>query len=265
MSRQSPLTYSPLTTHAATILASMSSTTSGDSQFHTTQWSLIVAAAGQEGEASKAALADLCQAYWYPLYAFLRRRGNDAEDARDLTQGFFATLLEKGYLADADPERGRFRSFLLTAVARFASKEHERATAKKRGGGRSILPIDFGEGEARYQREPADNWTPERIFERRWALTLLDRTLARLRQEHAAADKLDHFEALKVFLTGEAGAPPLRQVAEQLEMTEGAVKVAVHRLRQKYRELLRAEISQTVAAQEDVDNELSLLLTALRS
>src|SRR5262249_34862281 len=162
-------------------------------------------------------------------------------------------LLEKGYLADADPERGRFRSFLLTAVARFASKEWDKATAQKRGGGRQILSIDFRDGEQRYLREPADNCTPARIFERRWALTLLDRTLTQLRQEHEASGKLAHFEVLKIFLTGQTGAPPLRQLAEQLGITEGAVKVAVHRLREKYRELLRAEIAQTVATQEDVD------------
>ena len=236
----------------------------GDPQFHTTRWSLVAAAAGQDGEHSRTALADLCEAYWYPLYAFLRRRGNSAEDARDLTQEFFATLLEKGYLADADPDRGRFRSFLLTAVDRFAAKQHDRAAALKRGGGQRFFSIDFTDGEQRYLREPADNWTPQRIFERRWALTLLDRTLARLRQEHAASGKLAHFDALKTFLTGEAGAPSLRQVAEQLELTEGAVKVAVHRLRQKYREVLRAEIAQTVAGEEDVDSELTLLLAALR-
>jgi len=226
---------------------------------------MVVAAADQGGEAAQVALADLCQAYWYPLYAFLRRRGHSAEDAADLTQGFFAVLLEKGYLADADPERGRFRSFLLTAIGRFASKEHDRAAAQKRGGGRLILSLDFGEGEKRYQREPADNWTPERIFERRWALTLLDRTLARLRQDHEAAGKLPLFEALKGFLTAEAAPGPLRQVAEQLGMTEGAGKVAVHRLRQKYRDLLRAEIAQTLGAAEDVEDELAVLLDALRS
>ena len=247
-----------------TILIAMSSTTTGDPQFHTTHWSLIVAAAGQEGEASKTALADLCQAYWYPLYAFLRRRGNSAEDAGDLTQGFFAALLEKGYLCDADPERGRFRSFLLTAVVRFAAKEHDRAAALKRGGGHRSLSIDFEDGERRYQREPADHWTPERIFDRRWALTLLERTLASLRQDHQSAAKLDQFDALKTFLTGESGAPPLRQVAEKLGMTEGAVKVAIHRLREKYRDRLRAEIAQTIASTEDVDDELRLLLQALR-
>src|SRR5947207_7229643 len=144
------------------------STAPGDPQFHTTHWSLIAAASGNEGEATKAALADLCQAYWYPLYAFLRHRCHAAEDARDLTQGFFAALLEKGYLADADPDRGRFRSCLLTAISRFASKERDKAAAQKRGGGRAILPIDFADGERRYRNEPSDNWTPERIFERRW-------------------------------------------------------------------------------------------------
>lgn len=239
-------------------------TSAGDPQFHTTHWSLIVAAAEQQGAASQAALADLCQAYWYPTYAFIRRRGHSAEDARDLAQEFFATLLEKGYLADADPERGRFRAFLLTAVSRFVAKQREKAAAQKRGGGRRALPIDFDDGETRYQREPSHEWTAERIFARRWALTLLDRTLASLRQEHEQAGKLPQFEALKVFLTGEAGAPPLRKVAEQLGTTEGAVKVAVHRLREKYRELLRREIAQTVAAGQDVDDELRLLLAALR-
>ncbi len=242
----------------------MSTATSGDPQFHTTHWSLIVAAAEQHGAASQAALADLCQAYWYPTYAFIRRRGHSAEDARDLAQEFFATLLEKGYLADADPERGRFRAFLLTAVSRFISKQREKAAAQKRGGGRRVLPIDFDDGETRYQREPSHEWTAERIFARRWALTLLDRTLAALRQEHDEADKLPQFEALKIFLTGETGAPPLRQVAGQLGTTEGAVKVAVHRLREKYRAALRSEIAQTVATGQDVDDELRLLLAALR-
>jgi len=236
----------------------------GDSQFHTTHWSLIVQAAGKEGESSRAALADLCGAYWYPVYAFIRRRGHSAEDARDLAQEFFATLLEKGYLADADPERGRFRAFLLTAVSRFVSKQHERAAALKRGGGRRDLPLDFDIGETRYQREPSHEWTAERIFARRWALTLLDRTIAALRKEHEEAGKLPLFDALKVYLTGEAGAPPLRSVADRLGMSEGAVKVAVHRLRQKYRDALRGEIAQTVTAQEDVDDELRLLLAALR-
>lgn len=237
--------------------------TGGDPQFHTTRWSLIAAAAGAEGEATRAALAELCQAYWYPVYAFVRRRGHAADEAGDLTQAFFAALLEKEYLADADRDRGRFRAFLLTAVARFVSKERDKAAALKRGGGQRAVSFDVADGEARYQREPAHHWTAERIFERRWALTMLDRTLARLRQEHEAAGKLPLFEALKGSLTGDAGAP-LRDIAARLQMTEGAVKVAVHRLRQKYREVLREEISQTVAAAGDVDDELSQLLAALR-
>ena len=224
-------------------------TSAGDPQFHTTHWSLVVAAAGQDGTASQAALAELCQAYWYPTYAFIRRRGHSAEDAGDLAQEFFATLLEKGYLADADPERGRFRAFLLTAVSRFVAKQRDKAAAQKRGGGRQPLPIDIGEGETRYQREPSHDWTAERIFARRWALTLLDRTLSSLRQEHEASGKLPLFDALKVFLTGDSGAPPLRQLALELGMTEGAVKVAVHRLREKYRQKLRGQIAQTVATE----------------
>jgi RNA polymerase sigma-70 factor (ECF subfamily) len=241
----------------------MPASTSGDSRFQTTHWSLIAAAVSEPSEQTRAALADLCGIYWYPIYAYIRRHGRSAEDARDLTQEFFTTLLEKGYLADADRERGRFRAFLLTAVARFVGKERDKAAALKRGGGRLPLSLDFESGERRYQFEPVDDWTPERIFARRWALTLLDRTLAGLRQEHQQAGKLSLFEALKVFLTGEAG-PPLRQVAERLDMTEGAVKVAIHRLREKYRDALRAEIAQTVATPEDVDGELALLLAALR-
>jgi RNA polymerase sigma-70 factor (ECF subfamily) len=234
-----------------------------DSQFHTTHWSLIAAAADKDHEQSRAALAELCEAYWYPLYAFLRRKGNSPEDATDLVQGFFAALLEHDFLADADQNRGRFRAFLLTALWRFASKEHAKHSAKKRGGGRAKLSLDFAEAERRYRHEPADEWTAERIYERRWALIVLDRTLARLREEHAAAGKLAQFEALKGCLTGE-GAEPLRAIAERLGMTEGAVKVAVHRLRQKYRDLLRSKVAQTVAAEEDVDDELRLLLAALR-
>ncbi len=237
---------------------------SGDSQFHTTRWSLVAAAAAENPSAVEPALEELCRAYWYPIYAFIRRRGHSAEDAADLTQSFFATLLEKEYLADADQQRGRFRAFLLTAVSRFLSKQHDRAAAQKRGGGQRILAIDVVDGEARYQHEPSHDLTPQRIFERRWALTLLDRTLAGLRHEHEAAGKLALFDALKVFLTGETGTPPLRQVAAELQLTEGAVKVAVHRLRQKYRDALRSEIAQTVAGQGDVDDELGVLLAALR-
>jgi RNA polymerase sigma-70 factor (ECF subfamily) len=239
-------------------------TPTGDPEFHTTHWSLVVAAANKASDQSTTALAELCEAYWYPVYAFIRRRGHSVEDARDLTQEFFRALLERDYLASADEQRGRFRSFLLTAVSRFVAKECEKATAQKRGGRRKLLSLDFHDGESRYAREPSHDWTAERIFERRWALMLLERTLARLRREHESAGKLPLFDALKVFLTGESGMPSLRQVAEQLGITEGAAKVAVHRLRQKYRDALRGEIAQTVAAEGDVDSELTLLLATLR-
>jgi RNA polymerase sigma factor (sigma-70 family) len=233
--------------------------------FPSTHWSLIAAAGESASESAGAALAELCGLYWYPVYAFVRRRGRSVEDARDLTQDFFATLLDKGYLADADPERGRFRAFLLTAVARFIAKERDKAQAQKRGGNLRRLSLDFQEGERRYQLEPAHEWTAERIFLRRWALTLLERTLHVLRQEHAESGKLRLFEACKPCLTGDDAAPSMRSIAEELAMSEGAVKVAVHRLRQKYRELLRAEISQTVASPDEIDDELRCLAAALRS
>jgi len=241
-----------------------SATDDGRHSFPSTHWSLIAAAGDVGDEASQAALSDLCGRYWYPVYAFIRRRGQSAENARDLTQGFFATLLDKGYLASADPQRGRFRAFLLTAVAHFVSKEHDKALAQKRGGNMRRLSLDFEEGERRYRLEPVDEWTAERIFLRRWALTLLDRALAQLRQDHTDAGKLSLFDALKAYLTGEEGLPAFRRVADELGMTEGAVKVAVHRLRQKFRERLRSEIAQTVSSSGEIDEELRSLQAALR-
>ncbi len=241
-----------------------SSAFSGNPQFQTTHWSLVAAAGHGQPVEARAALEELCTAYWYPVYAFIRRRGYQPDDARDLTQEFFARLIEKDYLEAADEQRGRFRTFLLTAVTRFLANEQERAAAQKRGGGRRPISLNVSDGESRYQCEPADPWTPERIFERRWALTILDRTLARLRADHEAVGKSDHFDALKVHLMGDAGAPSLRQTAARLQMTEGAVKVAIHRLRQRYRDALREEISQTVTGADDVEQELRLLLAALR-
>ncbi|HUE71125.1 MAG TPA: sigma-70 family RNA polymerase sigma factor [Pirellulaceae bacterium] len=213
---------------------------------------------------SHSALAELCSRYWYPVYAFLRRRGSSPEDASDLTQGFFTILLEKEYLDDVDRQKGRFRTFLLTAASRFASKDYEREHAQKRGGGRKLVSLDVSEGECRYQHEPADDWTPEKIFARRWALTILDGALARLRKDHEESGRTSLFEALKTYLTGDSGAPPLAEVARRLSMTEGAVKVAVHRLRERYRQALREEIGQTVAAPADVEDELKALSAALR-
>src|SRR6516165_2558126 len=224
--------------------------------FASTRWSLVLAAGRGDAPEAQSALAALCQIYWYPLYAYVRRSGHPADEARDLTQEFFARLLEKHYLRVADPERGRFRSFVLTAFKRFLSKERQRARALKRGGGRRMLSLDFEQGESRFRLEPTTDVTPETLYERRWALTLLDRVMARLRVEFEGAGKRDDFDRLKVFLTGEAAAPSHREVAAELGTTEGAVKVAVHRLRRRFRDLVLAEIAQTVTAPEDAEEEL---------
>ncbi len=232
--------------------------------FATTHWSLVVAAAEGAPADSRNALAALCRTYWYPLYAYLRSHGHGQHDAEDLTQEFFATLLEKGYLQAVDHRRGRFRSFLLTAFKRFLAKEQERARARKRGGGRTFFSLDFPSGEERYRCEPSHDWTAERLFDRRWALTILDQVVARLGARYAASRNGHLWDQLQPYLTRTSAAPPLATVAGALGMTEGAVKVAVHRLRQRYRELLRDAVAQTVAQPEDIDDELTVLLTALR-
>ena len=236
-----------------------------NSSFTTTHWSLVLAAGKGASADAQEALAALCETYWYPLYAYVRRQGHQPDDAQDLTQEFFARLLEKHYLQSADPERGRFRSFLLTAFKRFLSKEHDRERTKRRGGGRNLLPLDFEAGEKRYSLETTHEVTAERIYEQRWALTLLDRVFVRLRDEFDQAGKQKEFNGLKVYLTGEAGTPSYQEAAADLATTEGAVRVAVHRLRRRYRDLVREEIAQTVAGPEDVDEELRHLFAALRS
>jgi RNA polymerase sigma factor (sigma-70 family) len=239
-------------------------------RFATTRWSVVLAAGGDvsatAGIPARQALAVLCQAYWYPLYAYVRRRGHLPEEAQDLTQSFFVNLLDRHTLGAADPERGRFRSFLLTALKHFLANERERISAQKRGGGRTILPLsaDFESAELRYGREPADTLTPERLYERRWALTLLDAVLSDLQAQHAASDRAKLFQHLKPYLTGDAHAPPHAQTAGELGLTEGAVQAAVHRLRRKYRELLRAHIAQTVESPEQVEDEIRDLFRAVR-
>jgi RNA polymerase sigma-70 factor (ECF subfamily) len=233
-------------------------------RFASTHWSVVLAAGGGPSTEAQEALATLCRVYWYPLYVYARRRLANAEDAQELTQEFFSQFLEKNYLQAADPERGKFRSFLLTAFQRFLSRQRERASAQKRGGGRMGMPLDFQAGERRYSLEPADPNTPETIFQRRWALTLLEQTLARLRQELARAGKEALFERLKGTLTGDDRQEPYARVAEELSMSEQAVKVAVHRLRRRYQELLREEIGQTVARTEEIEDELRDLFTAVR-
>lgn len=232
--------------------------------FHTTRWSVVTSAGGQRSPATDEALSTLCQTYWQPLYAFLRRSGRPPAEAQDLVQEFFATLLEKDYLAAADRERGRFRTFLLTLLKRFASHQRERDAALKRGGGQTVLSLDFDSAEQSCRWELADDWTPEREFERRWALTVLDRVLSRLAAEYHERGRDELFERCRVFLTGETAGPSYAEIAAGVGMTEGAVKVTIHRLRQRYRELLREEIEQTVASPDDVSDELNHLLAALR-
>jgi RNA polymerase sigma-70 factor (ECF subfamily) len=234
-------------------------------RFASTRWSVVAAAGQGTSPEAQEALATLCKIYWYPLYAYARRRLASVEDAQDLTQEFFAQLLEKDYLQAADPRRGKFRSFLLTVFKHFLSKERDRANAQKRGGGRRFLPLDFQAGETRYHLEPADRGTPDTIYQRRWALTLLEQALARLRQEFTGSGKRQLFETLKATLTGDGSAGPYAQIGETLGITEQAVKVAVHRMRQRYKELLRDEIAQTVSSSEEIDDELRDLFNAVRA
>lgn len=231
--------------------------------FATTHWSLVAAAQDPGGPAARAALADLCRAYWFPVYAYVRRRGHDRHAAEDLTQAFFARLLEKNDLAAADRTRGRFRTFLLTACQHFLANEHDRAAAKKRGGGAAHFPLDFAAAEGRFAREPAAPETPERAFERRWALDLLDGALAELRQEYADSGRGKLFDALKGCLTAGGADVAYADLAAELNMTEGAVKVAAHRLRQRYRDRLREAIARTVADPAEVDDEVRDLFAAL--
>ena len=216
--------------------------------------------------ASRRALEALCQTYWGPIYAFVRHEGHSAEDAEDLTQEFFARLLEKNYLEMVHPSKGRFRSFLLASLKHFLSNEWDKARAQKRGGGQTLMSIDYTAAESKYGVvEPADNLTAEKLFDRGWALTLLERVLARLREEHMRAGKIKVFEELKSTLTGDRSSIPYAQIAKELNVTEGAVKTSVHRLRQRYRELIRAEIAETVAMPDQVEEEMRSLFAALSS
>jgi RNA polymerase sigma-70 factor (ECF subfamily) len=231
--------------------------------FATTQWSLVLAAQDKTSPEAREALAALCRSYWYPLYAFIRRQGFDSDQAQDLIQEFFTRLLEKDFLGTVNPEKGKFRSFLLKACTHFLANERDRARAQKRGGDREIVSLSIDHAEHRYGREPAHTLTPERLFERNWALTLLEQVLARLKSEMIRDDKGRLFESLKIFLTGEGRGAPYRQLAADLGLTEGAVKVAVYRLRQRYRELLLEEIGRTVEDPADIDAEIDRLFAAL--
>jgi len=233
----------------------------GPSQFPATRWSLVVAAGDPHRKEARSALVSLCESYWYPLYAYLRRRGYSSDQAQDLTQEFFVRVIEGRYLDRAEPEKGRFRAFLLTSLKFFVADEDDRRRARKRGGG-MVVPLEFSSGEERYQREPAHDETPERIYERRWALSVLDRVVEKLRNEFVQHGRPDHFERLKVFLLGQSDAP-YAALAQELNTSEGALKVAIHRLRKRYRELFRQEIADTVADPAAVESELRHLAAAL--
>ena len=233
-------------------------------QFATTQWSMVLAAADRASPRRERALGELCNMYWYPLYAFARREGRSPAEAEDLTQEFFLRLLEKSYLRAAGVERGRFRTFLLLCFKRFMANEYDRGTAEKRGGGRPVLPLDLSAAETRYQHEPAHGSTPERIFERRWALVLLDQVLARLGEEYRRAGKERLFEQLKFCLVADSESASYAQIAARLGLSEGAVKVAAHRMRERYGRLLTAEVARTLECPTDAADEIRQLFAALR-
>lgn len=224
---------------------------------------MIAAARDHNSAAWREALETLFRIYWFPLYGFARRVGHSATDAEDLTQAFFAAVLEKHYLQAADPRRGRFRTFLFTAFRRFLNKQRQRAKARKRGGGKAHLPLDFTGAESRYQREPAHRQTAQREFDRRWALTILERVLQQLAGEYARRGKARLFEIVRPWLVGTADRPGYAEAAAQAGLTEGALKVAVHRVRQRYRAILREEVSRTLDSPDELDDELAWLLLAV--
>jgi RNA polymerase sigma-70 factor (ECF subfamily) len=238
---------------------------SGSGEFPTTHWTLVITAAANTDPEADQALADLCRAYWQPLYAFVHRRGYSSDQAQDLTQEFFARLIEKRYLARADPARGRFRSFLLSAMKHFLADEYDGRQAQKRGGTHVVLSIQSPEPDGFYKWEPRDDETPEKIFDREWALTLLSRVTGHLRASFVREGRETDFDRLKQFLPGNERELSYAEAARLLGASEGAAKVAVHRLRRRYRELLRAEIAHTVADSGDIESEIRYLLEALAS
>jgi RNA polymerase sigma-70 factor (ECF subfamily) len=239
------------------------STQGPDASFPTTHWSWVVQAGDASSPAAREALAELCASYWYPVYAFIRRHGHEPDQAQDLTQAFFVHLLEKGTIAAADPSRGRFRSFVRTACAHFLADQRDRGRARKRGGDQVTVSIDARDAEGRYLREPAHNLTPERLFERTWVLTVLEHVFERLGQEYEKAGHAALFEQLKGVLTAGPRSVPYATFAARLGMTEGAVQVAVHRLRRRYRAILLDQIAATLDDPARVEDEVQELFAVL--
>lgn len=243
--------------------ASAQATESVPAAFTTTHWSVVVAAGNASSPAAAEALARLCRDYWRPLYSYVRRRGYDVHDAEDLVQAFFERAIEKNYVGAADRHRGRFRTFLLAALEHFLAKEWQKSQRLKRGGGRMLISIDET-AEDGYRAEPADPVTAERIYDRRWALTLLEQALNGLRREYSDSGRIEVFESLAGILSGDKAEVSYGELAGRLGMSEGSVKVAAHRLRQRYGEMVRAEIANTVSRPEQVDQELRELMAVLR-
>ena len=235
----------------------------GSGQFATTHWSGVLLAGRKEAEGTNDALGELCQTYWRPLYVFVRRRGHSMHDAQVLTQAFFENFLSRNYLADVSPDRGKFRTFLLACMKHFLANEWKRAQRLKRGGGQTRVSLDFESAESSFQLESVDEANPEKLYDRRWALTLLGRALDRQAAEYLESGKADMFEALKAFLTAREIRESYSKVGQRLGMTEGAVKVAVFRLRRRYREILTEEIANTVLTPDMIDEELQYFFSVL--
>jgi DNA-directed RNA polymerase specialized sigma24 family protein len=235
------------------------------SVFVTTHWSIVLSAREKDSLRSAAALETLCRTYWYPLYSFLRRLGHSPHDAQDLTQGFFARLLQKDYLQAAASEKGKFRTFLLVALKRFLANEWDREHAQKRGGFEPVVSIDQAIAESRFAAEPSHNDQPDLLFDRQWAVTLLERTMTQLQEEYVASGRAKLFEYLQSCLAREDSALPYSEIAARLKLTEPAVKMAVLRLRARYRELLRAEIAHTVSSPDEIEEEIRLLFASFGS
>lgn len=230
--------------------------------FQTTRWSVVIAAGKNPSAGSNAAMAELCERYWYPLYAFARRKTRDHHQAQDLLQAFFAKLLENNYVADADPSRGTFRTFLITALTRFMNNQWKMAKALKRGGGFNRLSIDYEVAERRFRNSLAQNETPELLFQRQWALELLDQTVTRLRKEFVGNGKEQQFEHLKSAIVFDESKLPYSEIAQRLNNSEACVKVQIHRLRQRFRQILREIIGETVRDETEIESEISQLFRA---